>query len=482
MRTESSLLTLVLAVFHLSGGVEAVVTGSQWCNQYMCVTGKHDSSANVDTWTLDPPRGRNIPRNNFGWIAIGFGSTMAHTPMVITWPNSDGSITLSQRAANSNVMPTVVSNPPRRASLVTSSSFSDSTTTSITFTIPSMSNTANSTNIIWAYSTTNPRSSAVNANIVQHLASGNTRLSLLSPLASNITTPTPHGGSGSSDNTGSGEAGTSGSTSKKTLVAHVAVGAVAAMAVLPSGILIPRVARGLSTGRWWFPAHAAVNGLIGFALVTAAFGIAVANFDGGFNSSHRKLGLTLFILTVAQTLLGLFVHFYQRPHRLQTASGRGPTNFLHITLGVVIVGIGFGTVWKGIDEEWGLYSGTGRPNVGWKVGWGLIVAIVAILYLGGYYLLPRQLRNERQAQQWASKIGQPDPSTSISSGNYGISKSYSPPPPPPPPCTLPRHPQLPDGGYVPPPPPAHPMTATRRLPPPLPTSPHRPGEYEMDTR
>ena len=42
---------------------------------------------------------------------------MANSPMVIMWSNSDGSITLSQRQAPSEVMPTVVSNPSRVASL-----------------------------------------------------------------------------------------------------------------------------------------------------------------------------------------------------------------------------------------------------------------------------------------------------------------------------------------------------------------------------
>lgn len=44
---------------------------------------------------------------------------MANSQMVIMWPNSDSSITLSQREASAEVMPTVVSNPPRVASLST---------------------------------------------------------------------------------------------------------------------------------------------------------------------------------------------------------------------------------------------------------------------------------------------------------------------------------------------------------------------------
>lgn len=42
---------------------------------------------------------------------------MPNTPMVIMWANSDGTITLSQRQAPAEVMPTLVPNPPRTATL-----------------------------------------------------------------------------------------------------------------------------------------------------------------------------------------------------------------------------------------------------------------------------------------------------------------------------------------------------------------------------
>lgn len=50
-------------------------------------------------------------------IFRGFGSQMADTPMVIMWENSDGSMTLSQRQAPAEVMPTLVPDPPRVATL-----------------------------------------------------------------------------------------------------------------------------------------------------------------------------------------------------------------------------------------------------------------------------------------------------------------------------------------------------------------------------
>jgi hypothetical protein len=47
----------------------------------------------------------------------GFGTQMINTPMVIMWPNADGTVTLSQRQAGGYSMPTVVNAPPRVATL-----------------------------------------------------------------------------------------------------------------------------------------------------------------------------------------------------------------------------------------------------------------------------------------------------------------------------------------------------------------------------
>lgn len=52
-------------------------------------------------------------------IPRGFGSQMAGTEMVIMWANTDGSITLSQRKATGEIMPTVDSSPSRVATLST---------------------------------------------------------------------------------------------------------------------------------------------------------------------------------------------------------------------------------------------------------------------------------------------------------------------------------------------------------------------------
>ncbi|TYJ58907.1 hypothetical protein B9479_000340 [Cryptococcus floricola] len=417
MRFNTALLWATTAL-HLSAlEAGATITGQKWCNKYICVTGQHDSSQKIDQYTLEPPEGDTIPLSSFGWMAIGFGSTMADTPMVIGWPNSDGSITLSQRESTSHSMPTVVSSPSREATLLSSASFSNSSTTSISFTLPSNSTVSNGTSIIFAVGSTNPGDSAEDATLKQHSVSGNTKIYLLTPWSANST-----GSSNTTSSNGSGDDDTSSADSAsskrhKMLIAHVVCGAVATMALFPIGIITPRIARGLTTSRWWFPVHGAVNGMLGFGLVVAAFGIARGNFDGKFETSHRKLGLALFVLCIFQTLLGIYTHSYRptpNQKRFTTSSGRGPSNFIHMTLGLVVVAIGFATVWKGLDEEWEIWSGTGKPATGWKVGWGLVVGITALVYLAGLYLIPRQLHNERQRRNLSATINHPNPSA-----NYG---------------------------------------------------------------
>ena len=61
---------------------------------------------------------------------------MANTPMVIMWNNSDGSVTLSQRMAPAEVMPTVDSNPPRKASTDMSAVSLTGSKPQFAFTIP----------------------------------------------------------------------------------------------------------------------------------------------------------------------------------------------------------------------------------------------------------------------------------------------------------------------------------------------------------
>lgn len=62
----------------------------------------------------------------------------------------------------------------------------------------------------------------------------------------------------------------------------------------------------------------------------------------------QKLGMGLLILMVIQVILGSVAHWVKRSIKsLQASSGRGPTHFLHMGLGVITVVVGWVTVWFG---------------------------------------------------------------------------------------------------------------------------------------
>ncbi|KAH9926649.1 uncharacterized protein BXZ73DRAFT_102905 [Epithele typhae] len=152
-------------------------TGGKICTDLMCVSGIVNGS--TIQYTLE-----STGKDSLGWMAMGFGSQMANTPMVIMWSNSDGSVTLSQRKAPSEVMPTVDSSPPRAASVDMSAVALSGSQPQFGFTIPTDSTSLSSVPIIWAFGTTNPGSSAKDATLLQHAESGPTKIDLSKPLES----------------------------------------------------------------------------------------------------------------------------------------------------------------------------------------------------------------------------------------------------------------------------------------------------------
>ena len=98
-------------------------------------------------------------------IGRGFGDAMANAKMVIMWPNSDGSVTLLQRTASSEVMPTPDNNPPRVATLVTTTmNTASGSNPQLVYTVATNSDTQQ--NVVWAFGTRNPGSSNPGATLL----------------------------------------------------------------------------------------------------------------------------------------------------------------------------------------------------------------------------------------------------------------------------------------------------------------------------
>ena len=64
----------------------------------------------------------------------------------------------------------------------------------------------------------------------------------------------------------------------------------------------------------------------------------------------QKCGLALFILVLIQVFVGVITH-WTKHHRLvertKFVARRGPLNFLHVTMGLAIVGLGWTTAYEG---------------------------------------------------------------------------------------------------------------------------------------
>lgn len=214
--------------------------------------------------------------------------------------HADGYASPDSTPCQAERLTAVTPNPPRTASLAMAQTFSNSTTTSISFTIPSPTSVnLNTTDIIWAYSAQNPRSSALDARLVQHAASGYFVLPLLAALQAPATTTAGSSVPAGSANTQSAASGTPAvpeislrpasitdgdaqitttGDNRHLLLAHAVCGSLGTMVFIPLGVIIPRYARGLGTKRWWLPVHGVMNGLLGGVLVLITYIIARTTF------------------------------------------------------------------------------------------------------------------------------------------------------------------------------------------------------------
>lgn len=63
---------------------------------------------------------------------------------------------------------------------------------------------------------------------------------------------------------------------------------------------------------------------------------------------YQRLGLVMFIIMIVQVLLGVGVYLVKKKgDRFKTKSGRGPIHFVHVVLGLSVVGVGFATTYTG---------------------------------------------------------------------------------------------------------------------------------------
>ncbi|OCB92085.1 CBD9-like protein [Sanghuangporus baumii] len=357
-------------------------TGDSQCSDVMCV------SAVVNGGTVSYIL-QSTSSSTLGWMAMGFGSQMANSPMVIMWTNSDGSVTLSQRIASGHVEPSVDSSPSRVATLLSNITSTSGATPEFAYSVPANSDTTQS--VIWAFSSTNPGDSSTSASLQEHDSFGTFSLDLTKTLSSGSSSTDPASSSGSSTVPLLGF--------QKLVIAHAVLLGVAFLILLPAGALLARWLRTFSPH--WFIGHWIIQFYLAGALIVVgvALGIAAVSNAGAqhLNDDHKRWGIAIFVLYFVQCALGGIIHFIKPAPRRNDTRTRPPQNYAHAVIGLLVIGLSFYQVRTGYKGEWES-MGRGPAPKGVNEAWIAWVVVLPILYAAGLALLPRQYRQERDAQ------------------------------------------------------------------------------------
>ncbi|KAJ7141109.1 hypothetical protein C8R44DRAFT_240954 [Mycena epipterygia] len=369
-------------------------TGDSKCTTNMCIAAVVNGSTVQYTLT-------GTGKRTVGWMGMGFGTQMSNTPMVIMWGNSDGSVTLSQRQASSEVMPTLVSSPPRVATLSTALS-TTSGNSAFVYTIPANSDTKQA--LIFGFGTTNPGSSDESATLQQHLDFGVISLDLTKSLTTSTSTS---GGaaatstSGSSTDSSSGDSG--GATDdipltpyQRMVVAHAIFCVVGFALLLPCGVLLARYLRTFSPT--WYTGHWIAQ--FGIAGPTIIIGVilgfeAAGKIGSTIYDTHKKTGIIVFGLYLTQCVIGALIH-YVKP---KNATRRLPQNYFHAVFGLSIIALSMYQIRTGYNEEWPNYTGLGSVPNGINALWVVWCVLLPVLYAGGLAFLRKQYRQEEAARK-----------------------------------------------------------------------------------
>ncbi|KAF8143354.1 hypothetical protein K438DRAFT_1691444 [Mycena galopus ATCC 62051] len=351
-----------------------------------------------------------------GWMGMGFGTQMANTPMVIMWGNSDGTVTLSQRQAPGESMPTVVASPPRVATLSDTLS-TTSGNSAYVYTIPA--NGATTQSLIFAFGTTNPGLKDSSAPLLQHIDYGGISLDLTKSLSASSTTT----GSGSASTGSSGSSGSnvdSGDTAtgatddipltpyQRMVVAHAIFCVVGFALLLPSGVLLARYWRTFSPN--WYTGHwIAQFGLAGPAILAGVILGFKASGPIGYTimDPHKQTGIAIFGLYCVQCIVGALIH-YVKP---KNATRRPAQNYFHAVFGLTIIALSMYQIRTGYNVEWPNFTGLGVVPSGVNTVWTLWVILLPILYAAGLMFLKKQYRQEEEGRKGWNNVNDYNMST-----------------------------------------------------------------------
>lgn len=248
--------------------------------------------------------------SSVGWVAIGTGTQMKDSNIIVAWKNNDNTVTLSDRISEGHSMPQPVNN---QSSKLMPQSRVEGDKMSIVF--RRLKNTGNSQEVvikedmqewIYAYSNAKPSSNLVNSTIKFHDGFGTMSLNLKAPLNS------------STSNSTSSAATTETPPPKKKVNFYLVHGClfflgwnlIPYIGILAAGPMKPLL------GVWWFRIHVGMMAFMAPILSIAGFVlIVIKNGNHHFQSLHEILGLIIFILQFIQIFSGVVIDRLYNPKR-----------------------------------------------------------------------------------------------------------------------------------------------------------------------
>ncbi|KAH9483737.1 Cytochrome b561 and DOMON domain-containing protein [Psilocybe cubensis] len=391
LTTKSGYMRVVLAAL---AGLHLLPTslaakGDTGCRREVCVSASVEGDVvNYEVTGMIQP---------VGWLAIGFGTRMPNTHSVIMWKNDDGSTTLSQRYTSGYTMPHPESNPPRIATLVEPKALTrPAHSTTFAFQVPANRSLLASADpkeaMIFAYSPTKP-DKAPDSTLTPHQYVGYLSLDFSKDFAGptfgqQIDTAKPPAGIPITQGTG-----TAYKRVEKLMILHGFLVSFGFLVLLPAGSLIARWGRSFTPR--WFKLHRLSNMYIALPVITLGvlLGPAIVyskeSFRIHFANGHEIYGGLLLLVYYTQVFLGRYIH--NRRNELAKlgpiTQPHPPLNIFHIVLGIIRSGM----------QWWETLTGRG-PITNWALPlWKAWIVILPLAYFGGYALLPRQFRLEKES-------------------------------------------------------------------------------------
>ncbi|KAH6918954.1 hypothetical protein BKA70DRAFT_35259 [Coprinopsis sp. MPI-PUGE-AT-0042] len=344
------------------------------------------------------------PEDQIGWMAIGYGTTMLNSDMIILWKNDDGSQTVSQRKAVWYMEPLVLKMPKRIAEPVQPklTAWHPEKSTTYAFQIPvNKTRLARSSkeDLIFAYSPVRPESDSPHAMMARHKEAGYITLEFSeeekeekheTPAASHPADKVPsssHKEGGHKDS----------STHTTVVLLHAFFLSFAFLGLLPTGVITARWARTFTPV--WFKVHWIVNYPLAMPLVLLGWvlgPIAVNQHRSGhFNDKHKIWGTIIVSVYLVQVLLGRHIHQWRLAQALPLKRVHPPLNIVHAVVGCLTLVFAFLQVRSGLEKLTYVPGYYDSANWGIKL-WNFWVVAVPFIYVVGLYLIPKQFAQDRE--------------------------------------------------------------------------------------